>query len=63
MTSTWRRKETKHDHEFQAPGEEVTPRAIYYIVRSFNVKEYDAEADEYIKTCKTCGFQVRFEKM
>lgn len=49
-TSTWRKKTSKHEHDYPKEGEE-------------GGETYDEETDTWTKTCKTCGYQLTFEKM
>ncbi|XP_031553476.1 DNA repair protein complementing XP-A cells homolog [Actinia tenebrosa] len=48
-TSTWRKNISKHEHDYPKEGE--------------GGETYDEETDSWTKTCKTCGYQLTFEKM
>lgn len=49
-TSTWKKDTSRHEHEFPEAGQE-------------GGEVYDEETDTWTKTCKTCGYQLTYEKM
>ncbi|XP_074625782.1 DNA repair protein complementing XP-A cells homolog isoform X1 [Acropora palmata] len=49
-TSTWKKDTRGHVHDFPKEGEE-------------GGEVYDEETDTWTKTCKTCGYQLSYEKM
>jgi len=49
-TSTWKKDTSRHEHEFPEAGEE-------------GGEVYNEETDTWTKTCKTCGYQLTYEKM
>lgn len=49
-TSTWKKDTSRHEHEFGEAGDQ-------------GGEAYDKETDTWTKTCKTCGYQLTYEKM